>query len=130
MDINLYSIGKGEHTMSSNTVLFGWNRPIPGRERMSETHFDDFVKYCTELQQSKTIQSFDIVFLNPHGGDLNGFFLLRGESTSLDNMVSSKEWVNHMTRATMHLEGAGFVRGQTGDMVMEMMNIWKDNIPG
>ena len=116
--------------MSTNMVIFGWNRPIPGRERMSEKHFEDFVGYCTELKKNNTIESFDIIFLDPHGGDMNGFFLVRGEPGSLDRMISSKEWVNHITRATMHLEGVGVVRGQTGDLVMEMMNTWRENIPG
>jgi hypothetical protein len=30
------------------------------------------------LQLQGTIKSFDTVFLDPHGGDLNGFFLIRG----------------------------------------------------
>jgi hypothetical protein len=25
--------------MGSNVVLFGWNRPTPGRERLSAEHF-------------------------------------------------------------------------------------------
>ena len=115
--------------MSSNMVIFGWNRTIPGRERMSEQHFEEFVTYCNELKQSKTIQSFDIVFLDPHSGDLNGFFLLRGEPANLDRMISSKDWVNHILRATMHLEGVGVVRGRTGDLVMEIMNTWREQIP-
>ena len=52
---------------------------MPGREKVSAQHFEEFVKHLW-LQQTGTIQSFDAVFLDPHGGDLNGFFLIKGDS--------------------------------------------------
>ena len=41
------------------------------------------------------------------GGDLNGFFLIRGESAKLDSLLSSPEWETHMMRAALHLQGSG-----------------------
>ena len=96
---------------------------------MSAAHFDDFVKYLGGLQHQGTIQAFEIVFLDVHGGDLNGFFLLRGESARLDALVSTTEWVTHMARASQHLDGAGVIRGVTGDEVMKRMAIWTSVIP-
>jgi hypothetical protein len=116
--------------MSTNMIFFAWNRSIPGRESLSASHFQDFVKYLTGLQNKGEIASFDTVFLNPHGGDLNGFFLIRGSSNKLDALQESEAWVTHMTRAAMHLEGSGAVRGVTGDLVMERMALWTNNIPG
>ncbi|MEW5976959.1 MAG: hypothetical protein AB1898_14240 [Acidobacteriota bacterium] len=115
--------------MGSNAIFFAWNRSIPGRERMSADHFQEFVQYLTGLQQKGAIQSFETVFLNQHGGDLNGFFLIRGETGKLDGLVSTKEWALHMMRAAIHLEGSGAVRGVTGDLVTERMNLWKSAIP-
>jgi len=60
---------------------------------------------------------------------LNGFFLIRGESAKLDTLVSTTEWITHMTRATLHLEGSGHVRGVTGEEVMKRMAIWTSAIP-
>ena len=68
--------------MGSSVIVFGWNRSIPGREKVSAGHFDEFVKYLTELQQKGTIQVFDVIFLDAHGGDLNGFALIRGGAPS------------------------------------------------
>ena len=115
--------------MGSNVILFGWNRPLPGREKISAEHFQDFVKYLGGLQQKGVISAFDTVFLNPHGGDMNGFFLIRGENTKLDSLVATKEWETHMIRAQHHLDGAGAVRGQTGELVAEAMATWTENIP-
>jgi hypothetical protein len=115
--------------MASNTILFGWNRSIPGREHLSGKHFEDFVTYLGGLQQKGAIQGFDIVFLDTHGGDLNGFFLIKGDSAKLDALIAGTEWVTHMTRASLHLEGAGSVRGVTGNDVMARMALWTSLLP-
>jgi hypothetical protein len=115
--------------MDSSVIVFGWNRSIPGREKVSARHFDDFVKYLGGLQQKGAIKTFDIVFLDVHGGDLNGFFMIRGESGKLDTLVSTTDWITHITRASLHLEGAGVIRGVTGDEIMKRMAIWTSAIP-
>jgi hypothetical protein len=115
--------------MGSNVVLFGWNRPVRGRERVSAQHFEEFVNYLAGLQRQRAIQAFDIVFLDAHGGDMNGFFLIKAESAKLDALLSTVEWITHMTRAAQHLEGSGAVRGVTGDQVTERMALWTSVIP-
>ena len=115
--------------MASNTILFGWNRSIPGREKVTGKHFEEFVKYLGGLQQKGAIQGFDIVFLDSHGGDLNGFFLIKGDSAKLDALIAGTEWITHITRASLHLEGSGVVRGVTGNEVMERMALWTSVIP-
>ena len=116
--------------MGDSVIFFGWNRSVPGREQISAAHFQEFLGYLGGLQEEGTIDSFETVFLGVHGGDLNGFFLIRGEITSLDEVVGSEAWLVHMTRAGHHLEGAGAVRGSTGAAVMDLMQIWIENIPG
>ncbi len=115
--------------MSSNAIFFGWNRSLPGRERQSAEHFGEFVVYLNELQKNGNIHSYHVMFLNPHGGDMNGFFLIRGDSARLDALMASDDWVRHMTRAAMHLASAGAVRGVTGDAVMQRMDLWRGLIP-
>ena len=115
--------------MASNVIIFGWDRPIPGREKLSAQHFEEFVKYLGGLQQKTAIQGFEIVFLDPHAGDLNGFFLIKGDSAKLDALISTTEWTTHMTRAALHLNGSGVVRGVTGNEVMERMALWTSVIP-
>jgi hypothetical protein len=115
--------------MASNVILFGWKRSIPGREKVSAQHFDEYVKYLVGLQQKGAIQGFETVLLDIHGGDLNGFFLIKGESAKLDALMSTTEWVTHITRASLHLDGSGVVRGVTGNDVMERMALWTSVIP-
>ncbi len=64
-----------------------------------------------------------------HGGDLNGFFLIRGDCAKLDALLSSPDWVAPMRRAALHLQGSGHVRGVTGALVTERMELWTKTIP-
>lgn len=115
--------------MSSNAIFFAWNRSLPGREALSSAHFDEFVGYLGGLQKAGSVHSFEVVLLNTHGGDMNGFFLIRGDSGRLDAVLASDDWLRHMARAQMHLDGSGAVRGVTGDLVMQRMAIWRGAIP-
>ena len=116
--------------MAGNVIFFAWNRAIPGREQISSAHFDEFGAYLGAQAERGVIQGFDVVFLDSHGGDMNGFFLIRGEPASLAAMVASDEWTEHMTRASMHLEGAGAVGGVTGDLMMARMEVWRKHSLG
>jgi hypothetical protein len=115
--------------MSRNVLFFAWNRSIPGREKLSAAHFQEFVQYLGARKQAGAIDSFEPVFLDSHGGDLNGFILVRAETAKLDALAASDDWQTHITRATLHLEGSGTVRGVTGDAVSERMALWTKLIP-
>jgi hypothetical protein len=47
----------------------------------------------------------------------------------LDALVGTSEWLEHMTRAALHLEGSGTVCGVTGDGVKDRMELWTRSIP-
>jgi hypothetical protein len=102
---------------------------MPGREKMGAQHFEEFVQYLGGLQQNGAIQTFDVVFLDTHGGDLNGFVLIKADTAKLDALVSRLEWITHVTRAAFHLDGSGVIRSVTGDKVMARMALWTSLIP-
>jgi hypothetical protein len=39
--------------MSSNALFFGWNRSVPGCEKISAEHFGSFVQYLGDLRKSR-----------------------------------------------------------------------------
>ena len=107
--------------MGTNVVFVGWDRPSRGREQISTVLFQEFMQFLGGQQQAGAIQSFDSVFLNLHGGDLNGFTLIRGDSNKLDALLSSEAWETYMTRAGLLMDGFGVVRGVTGELMMKQM---------
>ena len=115
--------------MRTNVLLFGWNRSIPGREAESSSHFDDFVAYLNSQKEGGSIENYQVIFLDNHGGDLNGFFLIHGSTDQLDSMCSTDDWHRHTVRAALHLDGFGVVRGGANEAVMKRMADWNEMRP-
>jgi hypothetical protein len=107
--------------MSHNTLLIGWNRSIPGREKQALEHFQEFLGYLGKTQQAGTIASFTPVVLEPHGGDLNGFVLVQGETAGLRKMFDDEAYQEHVARAQVSMQGFGAVRGATGKEMEKRM---------
>jgi hypothetical protein len=115
--------------MRSNCIMFGWNRAVPGREGVSSQLFQGFVEYLTTQQRAGSIESFEVVLLEPRGGSLNGFFLIRGQPDKLEAVSSSDEWMRQQTKAIMNLQDISIARGVTGALVGERMKMWMEEIP-
>jgi hypothetical protein len=116
--------------MSTNAVVFAWNRPLPGRETISAKHFQEFSAYLAEQKKKGLVESFDTVLLEPHGGTFNGFILVRGEPAKLAQLADDAEGIRHQVRAGLHLDGFASLRGVTGAAVEERMGLWMKELPG
>ena len=110
--------------MSKQVLFYGWNRAVYGREGAAGQLFQEFLPYLGGLQQEGMIDSFETVLLSAHGGDMNGFFLVRGNIEKLDELQRREEWIGYMTRAGLVIEGGGLVTGVTGEGVTEWMARW------
>ena len=115
--------------MSKHVLFYGWNRPIPGREKEAAALFQEFLQYLGRLQQEGALDSFEPVILAAHGGDLNGFILMRGEQEKLQGIQRSEEYEVFMTRGALNMDGGGLIVGVTGEGVMESMARWTSLIP-
>jgi hypothetical protein len=115
---------KGDMNMATDLIFVGWNRAVPGREALAAEHFQEFLGYLGGLQQAGKIESFEPVLLSLHGGDLNGFILVRGDSTQVTALQSTDDWLAHATRGGFNMEGFGTVRGVTGEGVASWMAAW------
>jgi hypothetical protein len=101
--------------MADSMLFIGWGMPVRGRERNALSVFQESVEYWGRLQSDGQIEDLQVVFLAPHGGDLNGFALLRGEAEKLDEVQRSDEFQRSVTRADLIVESLGVVPGVTGD---------------
>jgi hypothetical protein len=127
-NLNRFKNKKRKNIMSKAVIFLGWTRPMPGREQKGVQYFQEFLGYLTGLQESGDIDSFEVVILEPHGGDLNGFCLLRGDSEKISAVQRSDEYIAHITRSSLLLEGLGSIRGITGERVTEWMGLFGDVI--
>jgi hypothetical protein len=102
-------------------LMVGWGNAVRGREQQAAKVFGEAVELYTQLQQQGKISGFEAFFLEPHGGDLAGFFLLRGEQDALAHVRTSDEFTTLNTRAGMIVENFGVVGAQTGARVEQLM---------
>ena len=54
--------------MADAGLFIGYGLPVRGRERQAVKVFGEALEYYARLQQQGEIESFETVFLNPHGG--------------------------------------------------------------
>jgi hypothetical protein len=101
--------------MADAVILIGWTRPVRGREQSSLPVFQEAMDYWGRLQAAGEIESFDAVLLDVHGGDLGGFFLLKGEREQLARVRTSVEMEHLLIRAGLVVEGLGAIGGFTGE---------------
>jgi hypothetical protein len=93
--------------MANAALFIGWGNAARGREEKSLAVFNDGLQYWTRLQQSGEIESFEPVALEPHGGELLGFVLIRGDRDKLNRLRTSEEWLRLNDRAAAVIDNFG-----------------------
>ena len=104
--------------MAADNVLFiGWNRAERGREKEALEAFGMSMGFWAKQVAAGKIESFEPVLLDRHGGDMNGFVLIRGSAANLAELANSEEFRDLVTLADMTVNGIGVVTGVTGEGV-------------
>ena len=110
--------------MAGETLFLGWGQVVRGREQFALQVFQESVAYYAKLQQEGQIDRFDAYLLEPHGGDLAGFFLLHGEQAAFDTIRSSGEFHRLMVRAGSVIDNLGVVTAYGGDALGQQMALF------
>lgn len=101
--------------MANSALFIGWGDPVRGREQKSLQVFGEAIQYYTRLQQQGEIESFEAVALEPHGGDLQGFLLVRGDGEKLSRLRTTQEYTSLNLRAGLVVERFGVVGAYIGE---------------
>jgi hypothetical protein len=116
--------------MADRVLFLGWNRSVMGREQQAMQLFQKAMEFYGKLQADGRIESFESVILAAHGGDLNGFILLRGDAEKLGEVQRDETFVNHSMEANYCLEGFGVVPGYIGEGLTDVFSRWSKLISG
>jgi len=114
--------------MADAGLFVGWGSVVRGRESQSLELFNEFLGYCGGLLEDGEIESFEPVFLEPHGGDLAGFVLIRGDADRLHSIRMSEEWIRHATRGGLMTENFGVVNASMGERLERQMGVYVGEI--
>jgi hypothetical protein len=107
--------------MADGALFVGWGNVVRGREHRGLEVFQEALQYYAELQKNKEIESFEVVLLEQHGGDLNGFILIRGETDRLARLRNDQEFQRRILRAQLAVDNVGVVAGLIGDGINRAM---------
>jgi hypothetical protein len=114
--------------VADSALFIGYGNPVRGRETKSIQVFNEAVQFWTGLQQSGRIESFEVGLLEPHGGDLNGFSLLRGSNEQLGQLRASEDFQRMTVRAALIVENLGIVGVAIGPRLMEQMAVYQQQL--
>jgi hypothetical protein len=101
---------------------------VRGREGQAVEVFNDEMAYFTGLQEAGTIESVEPVFLEPHGGDLQGFFFLRGDAEKLATLRVDHEFQAAIIRAGLVVDNVGVVGASLGARLERLMGTYTEQI--
>jgi hypothetical protein len=116
--------------MANQALFLGWNRPARGREEQAMKLWGKTMEYYGKLQADGRIESFEPVILMAHGGDLNGFFLVKGDADKLSEIRQEDEFVDFAIEAGYCLDGFGIVAGYIGEALNDAFTRWSKLVTG
>jgi hypothetical protein len=114
--------------MAEAALFIGWGAPVRGREAKGLEVFNESIEYWGRLQQEGRIESFEVVLLYPHGGDLGGFALLRGSHDQLNDVGGDDDFLRMTARAGLIVESLGVVRATLGDGLSPQVQLYQQAV--
>ena len=110
--------------MANAVIFLGWNRPSVGREQQAMKVFQKSLEFYGKLKTEGRIESFEPVILSAHGGDLNGFILIRGDAKKLSEVKREETFVDLVIEGEYCVDGFGHVDGYIGDGLNDILSRW------
>ena len=114
--------------MADAALFIGWGEIVRGRETEAAETFNATMGYWARLAEEGVIESFEPVFLEPHGGDLQGFFFLRGDAEKLAALRVDEEFTTVVMRAGLSADRVGVVGAAIGERLQRQFENWSSAI--
>ena len=114
--------------MADAGLFIGFGNPVRGREPQALELFNETIGWYAHLQEEGDIESFEPVFLEPHGGDLGGFILIRGDAAKLAELRVSEEFTQLIIRAGLSVENIGVVGADMAERLQRQMAFYTEQI--
>ena len=114
--------------MADAGLFIGWGQVVRGREDRALEVFNETVELYGQMQSDGRIEDFEVCLLDPHGGELGGFELLRGSEDQIDAVRRSEDFQRAITKASLVVDDLGIVGAALGEGLMRAMAIYQEEI--
>src|SRR3954471_14019947 len=114
--------------MADRALFVGFDEPVCVREEPAVEVFGEFVEMFGRMQSDGRIPGMDVSLLDPHGGDLGGFFMVHGSEAQCAALVNDQEFRHATIDATLIVDNFGVVPAVTGEGVSREMAMYGEAI--
>ena len=114
--------------MADRAMFVGFGQPVRGREERAIEVFNEFVGMFGRMQAEGRIEDMDVTLLDPHGGDLGGFFMVHGSAEQCSALSMDEEFRRACIDAGLIVENFGVVPAATGAAVGEEMAMYAEAV--
>jgi hypothetical protein len=114
--------------MADRALFIGFGAPVRGREERAVEVFNEFVEMFGRMESDGRIASMEVSLLDPHGGDLGGFFMVGGSAEQCAALTNDEEFRRASIDASLIVENFGVVPAVTGDAVRQEMGMYMEAI--
>jgi hypothetical protein len=116
--------------MADAGLFIGWGQVVRGREDRALDVFYETIELYGHMQSDGRIEDFEVALLEPHGGELAGYALLRGSESQIDAVQHDEEFRRLMQRADFIVDGLGMVRALIGASLAQGIAIYQEEMAG
>ena len=110
--------------MADRALFIGFGQPVRGREERAVEVFNEFVGMFGRMASDGRIEGIDVSLLDPHGGDLGGFFMIHGSAEQCSALSMDEEFRRASIDASLIVENFGVVPAVTGEAVGDEMAMY------
>ena len=114
--------------MADAGLFIGWGQVVRGREDRALDVFNETIELFGQMQADGRIESFEVCLLQPHGGELGGFELIRGSEDQIDALRRSEDFERINTKASLIVDDLGIVDMLIGEGLGRAMAIYQEEI--
>jgi hypothetical protein len=112
--------------MTDRALFVGFGAPVRGREERAIEVFGEWVEMLGRMQADGRIAGMEVALLDPHGGDLGGFFMVHGSEAQCAALANDEEFRRASTDAGLIVDNFGVVPAATGEGVGRQMTMYSE----
>jgi hypothetical protein len=114
--------------MAERALFIGFGQPVRGREERAVEVFNEFVGLFGQLQSEDRIEGMDVCLLDPHGGELGGFFMVHGSADQCTALTMDETFRRACVDASLIVDHFGVVPAVMGEAVGAEMGMYMEAV--
>jgi hypothetical protein len=114
--------------MADAGLFIGWGEVVRGREDRALDVFNETLEFYGRLQSDGRIEDFEVALLDPHGGELLGYVMLRGSEDQIDAVRRDDDFQRLMIKGSLVVDDLGMIPALIGEGLARAMAMYQEEL--